>query len=100
MITRNSLSNTSEREFQQLVREVGRYNFTSSSEVSRFIRQNNLGTKYSHISGSLEMVNGEDSWNFDGGISPKYFARLCSALNLNHKGSNARVRRFRSYAEI
>ncbi|MGN1394408.1 MAG: hypothetical protein ACI4V7_10370 [Succinivibrionaceae bacterium] len=96
----NSKSGIAEVEFNQLVNEVSKYNFITSSQVSRYIRENRLGFKYRHISGRLEMKKGRDVWNFEGGISPKYFGRLCKELNLDNNHSLARVNKFTPYASL
>ena len=90
-----------EQEFQALVAEMRPLNFRTSSEVSQYITQHYLGRKYSHISGHLHMQNIEgQEYIFDGGIKSKWYARLCSELQLTDRRSGAIVTNFESYADI
>lgn len=94
------VANIAELEFNQLVREVASLHYTRTSQVSNYIQNNQLGRKYSHIAGRLEMQKNGDTWYFDGGIAPEYYRRLCNALHLYTNGSSARVRSFRSYSQL
>lgn len=89
-----------DEEFQQLVEEVMAKGFTESRQVSHYIMTNKLGRKYRHISGVLEMERGEDAWRFHGGFPPHIYARLCDALGLGQKPSDARVAGFKSFSEL
>ena len=89
-----------EEEFNQLVEEVMAKGFTESRQVSQYIMANKLGRKYRHISGVLEMERGEDSWRFHGGFPPRIYARLCDALGLDQKISDARVAGFKSFSDL
>lgn len=91
--------NIMEREFEELVAEIKSHNFTYSSEVSRYIRRNNLGNKYKNISGIVKMKNNDDSWDFEGGFSPWIYARLCDELGLANRGSQAKVIGFKSFKD-
>ena len=89
-----------EEEFLQLVAEIRTKGFTKSSEVSNYIVRNRLGSKYSHISGILELEDSESSWTYRGGFPPDIYARLCAELGLKSAGSNARVAGFTSFQEV
>ena len=89
-----------DEEFNQLVEEVMSKGFTESRQVSHYIMTNKLGRKYRHISGVLEMERGEDTWRFNGGFPPHIYARLCDALGLSQKTSDARVAGFKSFGDL
>jgi len=89
-----------EEEFKQLVEEVMAKGFTESRQVSQYIMTNKLGSKYRHISGVLEMERDEYVWRFPGGFPPYIYARLCDALGLGQKPSDARVRDFKSFSDL
>lgn len=87
-------------EFWCLVKECLEKEFKTSKEVTNYILKNKLGFKYRHIAGKLTFRRGNDSWIYEGGISPEYYGKLCRELNLGNKASDARVERFRSYAQL
>ena len=84
-------------EFQQLIAEMKPLDFTHSSQVSSYIRRNNLGLKYKNISGILTMEKDGNTWDFKGGFTPKIYAQICSELDLDNNGSNAKVVDFHSF---
>jgi len=86
-----------ECEFKILVNECSSKNFKNSYEVSNYIRSNKTGLKFQYISGIIKMGGSNSTWDFNGGISPEYYARLCTELNLNNKKSNSRVLSFKPY---
>jgi hypothetical protein len=87
-------------EFKALVEEVSAKGFTESRQVSHYIMANKLGRKYRHISGVLELERGEDAWQYHGGFPPHIYARLCDALGLGQKPSDARVAGFKSFSDL
>jgi cold shock CspA family protein len=89
-----------QREFCALVDEVRAHGFTHSHEVSAYIVANKLGFKYPNVSGVLEMQQAGRRWDFNGGIEPSVYARLCSALGLTNKGSAAVPVRFTPYSNV
>lgn len=89
-----------EEEFAALVEEIRPFGFTHSSQVSNYIRDNQLGRKYRHISGVVRIEQDGSSWDFNGGFPKKIYAQLCSELGLSSKRTNARVVGFKSYSEI
>ncbi len=89
-----------EDEFARLVAEISALGFTHSKQVSEYIVQRRLGDKYKNISGVLEMQMRGKKYDFDGGFPPKIYARLCSELDLENQGSDAKPIGFRSYKEI
>ncbi|WP_323843528.1 hypothetical protein [Moraxella sp. Pampa] len=97
---RKELEQIQEREFEQLVNEVQSFSFTHSNQVSNYIKRNRLGNKYRHLAGVLEMSKGSDTWDFIGGIDPKFYARLCSTLNLSNQNSGATPTNFKSFNDL
>lgn len=87
-------------EFKALVEEVSAKGFTESKQVSSYIMANKLGRKYRHISGILELERGEDTWQYHGGFPPHIYARLCDALGLGQKPSDARVAGFKAFSDL
>lgn len=92
-----------EREVDQLVQLFKSLGMTKSAEVSRYIRDHKLGFQFQHISGYLELTredeDGVDTWEFEGGIKPKFYKAVCQRLNLTNQGSDAKVTGFESYRE-
>lgn len=97
---RKELEEIQECEFEQLVNEVQGFGFTHSNQVSNYIKRNRLGNKYRHLAGVLEMSRGSDTWDFVGGIDPKFYARLCSTLNLSSQNSGATPTNFKSFNDL
>jgi hypothetical protein len=94
-------SSDSDHQFQQLVEEVRPFGFEHAWEVSQYIVNNQLGHKYSALSGYLGLSNSRKSWTFIGGISPQYYAKLCRALGINdEKNPDVRVDSFTSYEDL
>lgn len=89
-----------ENEFQNLLNEMTRLGFTSSSQVSKYIVSNHLGYKYKNISGIVKMELEGTTWNFNGGFPPKIYARLCDQLGLSNNGTKARAVAFESFGNI
>lgn len=87
-------------EFKALVEEVSAKGFTESRQVSNYIMANKLGRKYRHISGVLELERDGDAWRYHGGFPPHIYARLCEALGLGQKLSDARVAGFKSFSDL
>lgn len=94
-----SLEEIEEEEFQRLVREMAPLGFTQSAQVSNYIVQNQLGHRYPHIAGIGKMERGADRWDFEGAISRRHYARLCSVLQLSDRRSGAVLADFTSYAD-
>lgn len=90
------LEMTAEQEFEAMVEEFRPLGFRHSGEVSRYIRDHKLGNKYRKLSGELELSTDTDAWVFSGAIDPKYYARLCSELDLEGKKTRAVPGRFTS----
>ncbi|NOI36574.1 hypothetical protein F0250_22040 [Vibrio cyclitrophicus] len=74
--------------------------FSTSGQLSAWIRANKLWTKYPTLTGDLTMHDGEVSWNFGAAIDPQHYKRVCQDLGLHNAGSNARAGAFRSYASM
>lgn len=92
--------NTREREeVEQLVAQCRARGFRTSAQVGYYIRDNRLGERFPHIAGYLKLAKGDDSWEFDGGIAPKFYREVCTRLGLGNAHSNASVVGFSSYAE-
>ena len=92
-----------DREVEQLVALFQDMGFTRSAQISHYIREHRLGLKFPNISGFLELTrDGDgvtDTWEFEGGIKPRFYAEVCDRLGLNNNGSRARVIGFESYHE-
>lgn len=95
-----SCPNLEEQEFQQLKIEIQKLNPTNTKQISDYITRNKLGYKYRHISGHLEMQQGEKNWIYPGAISPRWYARLCQDLHLDNQHSGAVPLNFKSFKEI
>ena len=98
-----SMNREEEREVEELVALFRSMGFTESAQVSRYIRDHNLGYQFQNISGYLELTrddNGStDTWEFEGGIKPRFYREVCNRLNLYNRGSRARVTGFESYRQ-
>ena len=68
--------------------------------MSNYIIANKPGRKYRNISGVLELERGEEAWQYHGGFPPHIYARLCEALELGQKPSDARVAGFKSFSDL
>lgn len=92
-----------EREVEELVALFSRMRFSRSAEISRYIRNHKLGYQFPNISGYLELTrdddDGCDTWEFEGGIKPKFYREVCLRLGLGNQGSRARVTGFESYRQ-
>jgi len=99
-IGREKLVSEEEKEFQLLVEEVSSLNYTHSNQVSQYIRNKKLGHKYKNIAGNLVLGNFSDKWNFDGGINPKFYKRLCIKLGLQNNDSGAKPLEFTPYKDL
>ncbi len=89
-----------EKEICELVAFFRDMHFTRSSQISKYITENKLGYKYPNISGILEMTNGYETWDFEGGIHPKHYAEICRRLNLEDNNAQSWVEDFKSYKEL
>ena len=94
-----SLEEIQEEEFRKLVEEVEPLGFTQSAEVSAYIRNNHLGHRFPHISGTGTFLLGSNEWRFDGAISRRYYAKLCSVLHLSDQGSGAVMTNFSPFSQ-
>lgn len=88
------------KELRLLVADCRNRGFKTSYQVSKYIVDNRLGYRYSHIAGDLHLRKSHDKWVYNGGIAPKYYRMLCIELGLGNRRSNAEVEKFRSYAEM
>jgi hypothetical protein len=89
-----------ETEFRALVAQVKALGFTSSKQLSNYIMEYRLGSKYGHISGKLTMERNGDQWPFYGGIQPRIYARLCEELGLENQGTEARPGEFVPFRDL
>lgn len=87
-------------EFERLVEDMKPLGFTSSSELSAYIRNNHLGFNYPNIAGCLKMGLNGNEWDMDGGIDKRWYGMLCRRLNLTNQCSGARVLDFTSYGQM
>lgn len=88
------------KELRLLVADCRNRGFKTSYQVSKYIVDNRLGYRYSHIAGDLHLKKSCDKWIYKGGIAPKYYRMLCLELGLSNKRSYAEVEKFRSYAQM
>lgn len=89
-----------DNELEQLVSEMKQKNFKTSADLSEYIRNNNLRSKYKNISGVLQMTRGDESWDFEGGISPALYRKLCERLNLGNRQSGATPGSFTPFKDL
>jgi len=95
-----NLSSDERKEFRKLIDEILPLQFTHSYQVTNYIMENKLGNKYKNISGNLDMSNSRKNWTYQGGISPKIYAKLCNILNLRDKKTNSYVDNFIPFKNI
>lgn len=87
-----------EEEFKALVAEIAALGFTQSSQLSTYIRRNQLGYRYKKISGLLTMESEGRQWKFEGGFPPKIYARLCEEIGFKKRiDPNSRPVAFESF---
>lgn len=89
-----------DNELEQLVSEMKQKNFKTSADLSEYIRNNNLRNKYKNISGVLQMTRGDESWDFECGISPALYRKLCERLNLGNRQSGATPGSFTPFKDL
>lgn len=87
-------------EFEQLVAEMKTLRFTHSNQVSRYITDNHLGSKYKNISGIIKMEQEGTTWQYEGGFPTKIYAMLCAELGLSNQGSRARAVSFTPFKDL
>ena len=92
-----------EREVEELVSLFKSMGFTRSAQISRYIRYHQLGYQFQNISGYLELTRDDggvvDTWEFEGGIKPRFYKEVCRRLGLDNQRSRARVTGFESYKQ-
>ena len=86
-----------EKQIEELVAFFEPMRFTKSSQLSNYIAENQLGYKYPDLSGYLELTNGDDTWEFEGAIHPKYYAEVCYRLGLDNENSDSIPQSFESF---
>ena len=86
-----------EKQIEELVAFFEPMRFTKSSQLSNYIAENQLGYKYPDLSGYLELTNGDDAWEFEGAIHPKYYAEVCYRLGLDNENSGSIPQSFESF---
>lgn len=89
-----------ENEFQELLAEMGKFNFKYSSQLSNHIVNHQLGYKYRNISGVLKMELNGTTWDFKGGFPTDVYARLCQELGLLNQNTRAKPIAFESFDSI
>ena len=94
------LTSIEAEELLALLQDACKQNFTYSSELSRYITDNNLGSLYPNISGIVHMKQQTDEWDFKGGFNKKTYAIVCKELNLKNKNSGAEAVGFTSYSNL
>ena len=96
----NNLSKIESEELLKLITDMKAMNFSSSGDLSNYIKRNKLGHKYPNISGIVTMTSGRDTWNFEGGFPSKIYAIVCKELQLKGKGTFAQVVGFKPYKDL
>lgn len=86
-----------EKQIDDLVAFFKPMRFRKSSQLSNYIAENQLGYKYPDLSGYLELTNGDDTWEFEGAIHPKYYAEICYRLELDNEYSDSIPQSFESF---
>lgn len=89
---------TRDSELNALIVDARSQEFSTSGQLSGWIRANKLWTRYPTLTGDLTMHDGEESWNFGAAIDPQYYKQVC--LGLHNAGSNATAGAFRSHASM
>ena len=91
------------REVEQLVALFRNMGFTRSAQISHYIREHRLGLRFPNISGFLELTRDKngiaDTWEFEGGIKPRFYRAICDRLEIDNNGSDAQVSGFESYRQ-
>lgn len=87
-------------ELYRLLTEMRSLNFRYSKELSKHIRDNQLGYEYPSISGIVTMRKSEDEWDFHAGFPPKIYRIICTELGLSDQGTKAKPIKFTSYKEV
>lgn len=99
-IQQEELRKARDFELNALIVAARNQGFSTSGELSAWIRANKLWAIYPTLTGDLTMHDGKESWNFGAAIDPQYYKQVCQALGLHNAGSNARAGAFRSYANV
>ena len=86
-----------EKQIEELVAFFKPMHFRKSSQLSNYIADNQLGYKYPDLSGYLELTNGDETWEFEGAIHPKYYAEVCYRLGLDNENSDSIPQSFESF---
>ena len=95
-----SLTVIKSEELANLLIEVSKKKFKLSSDLSKYITNKNLGSKYPNIAGIVTMSNNLNEWNFNGGFPKDIYRIICRELNLKNKCTSARAIQFVSYKEL
>ncbi|MEG3891140.1 hypothetical protein QT973_12030, partial [Microcoleus sp. Z1_A1] len=94
------LHTTMAYELYRLLKDLGPLGFTHSTQLSDYIRINQLGRRYPTISGIVTMEDGGTRWLFTGGFPPEIYTIICQELRLRNQGTSARAIHFKPFQEI
>lgn len=97
---RHRLSQVEVEELSMLLKDMKYKGFIYSSELSSYIKQHNLGSKYPNVSGIVTMQNLSDTWDFNGGFPRNIYRIVCQELGLVDKGTSAKAIDFLSYKKL
>ncbi len=97
---RHSLTKIESEELTKLLKDMKAQRFIHSSDLSNHIRKYKLGNEYPNISGVVKMQNASDTWDFNGGFPSNIYRIICEELQLNGKGTTARVIGFKSFNDL
>jgi hypothetical protein len=88
------------KELILLLREMKAIGFTHSNQLSKYIMEKRLASKYPNISGIVRMELDGRQWDFRGGFPPQIYAIVCRELGLDNQRSRAVPVDFTSYKEL
>lgn len=73
--------------------------FSNSSQISHYIKTHDMRANWPHITGIIIMRESDgNSFEYDGGISPRWYKYICSELGLGNNKTNSNPERFVPYA--
>ncbi|MCL1466010.1 cold-shock protein [Argonema galeatum] len=87
-------------ELEQLLAEMRPLKFTHSKELSKYIKEHQLGYRYPNISGIVRMEEAGREWDFHGGFPPDIYKVICRELDLDNQGTDARAIKFTPFKDV
>ena len=73
-------------------------NFTHSNQLSKYISNNNLSERFPILTGigHFKSQNGDNEWDLENALPPKFYSIVCENLNLKNNESGATMVDFKS----